>query len=377
MVTSRASDPAAVPALEASGLVRRYGGRTALDVAELVVERGEVLAIVGPNGAGKSTLFRTLLLLERPDAGEIRLDGVKVRHRDARARGRLTGVFQRPLLFTGTVRDNVEFPLRAAGVAGAARRERVNASLSWLDLTELSERAVHTLSGGEAQRVALARALVLEPGVVLLDEPTANLDVSARRRFRQDVERVARQHAGSVILITHDATEAFSLADRIAVMHAGRIAQIGTPEGIMLRPGTPFVAELTGAELLLHGMVESVDEGLAAVRVQGGLVLWAAVGRDVALAAGGRAVVAYRPEDVSLLTTGSDVETSAVNRVAGRIDALVPAGALMRVRVRTEDGIVLNALVTRRSADSLQLAQGSAVSAHIKAAALHAWPRET
>ncbi|HSJ30250.1 MAG TPA: ABC transporter ATP-binding protein [Longimicrobiales bacterium] len=367
----------AAPLLQASGLVRRYGDRKVVDVPGLSVEAGEVLAIVGPNGAGKSTLFRMLLLLERPDAGEIRLDGIAMRHRDARARGRLAAVFQRPVLFTGTVRQNVAFGLRAAGVPAAQQRERVEAALGWLDLSALAARPVDTLSGGEAQRVALARALVLEPDIVLLDEPTSSLDVSVRRRFRQDVERVARQRAGAVVLITHDATEAFGLADRIAVLHEGRVVQLATPEEIMLRPGSPFVAELTGAELLLHGTVESLDDGLAAVRVSEGVVLWAAVQPGQALRAGAAAVVAYRPEDVTLTPGDTAQRTSAVNGVAAHVEAIVPAGALTRVRIATRDGIVLTALLTRRSVAGLGLAGGSAVTARIKATALHAWERHT
>jgi molybdopterin-binding protein len=365
-----------VPLLHAERLVRRFGRRTVLDVATLTVEAGEVLAIVGPNGAGKSTLFRTLLLLERPDAGEIRLDGIVMAPHDPRARGRLAGVFQRPVLFTGTVQQNVAFGLRAAGVPAARQRERVAAALGWLELEQLAARPVHTLSGGEAQRVALARALVLEPRILLLDEPTSSLDITVRRRFRHDLERVARQRAGGVVLITHDAMEAFGLADRIAVMHEGRIAQIATPDEIMLRPGTPFVAELTGAELLLQGVVESVDDGLAAVRVSRDLVLWAAVERQDALHAGAGAVVAYRPEDVILAPAGATQQSSAVNRIAGRIDAVVPAGALTRVRIGTQDGIVLTALLTRRSVTALNLSPNGAVTAHIKAAALHAWARD-
>jgi molybdopterin-binding protein len=280
------------------------------------------------------------------------------------------------VLFTGTVQQNVAFGLRAAGVPAARQRERVAAALGWLELEQLAARPVHTLSGGEAQRVALARALVLEPRILLLDEPTSSLDITVRRRFRHDLERVARQRAGGVVLITHDAMEAFGLADRIAVMHEGRIAQIATPDEIMLRPGTPFVAELTGAELLLQGVVESVDDGLAAVRVSRDLVLWAAVERQDALHAGAGAVVAYRPEDVILAPAGATQQSSAVNRIAGRIDAVVPAGALTRVRIGTQDGIVLTALLTRRSVTALNLSPNGAVTAHIKAAALHAWARD-
>lgn len=364
---------AAPPLLAADHIVRRYGGRTVLDVERLTVEPGEVLAIVGPNGAGKSTLFRTLLLLERPDAGTISVEGVVMRPRDPRARGRLAGVFQRAVLFTGTVQENVAFGLRAAGIRGAEQSRRSNAALGWLGLEDVASRPVHTLSGGEAQRVALARALVLEPRVLLLDEPTSSVDVTVRRRFRLDLERVARQRAGGVVLITHDAMEAFGLADRIAVMHDGRIAQVGTPDEIMLRPGTPFVAELTGAELSLQGVVETVGEGLASVRVSPDILLWAAVHHDAGLAANGAAVVAYRPEDVSLARPGQAQETSAVNRLPVQVEAIVPAGALMRVRVRAGDGIVITALLTRRSVESLGLSRGSRVTAHIKAAALHAW----
>jgi molybdopterin-binding protein len=348
-----------------------------LDVDRFTIEHGEVLAIVGPNGAGKSTLFRTLLLLERPDEGEVLLDGAAMRVGDARARGRLAGVFQRPALFTGSVRDNVAFGLRASGVRGAARAERVTAALEWLELTDLADREVHTLSGGEAQRVALARALVIEPQIVLLDEPTSSLDISVRRRFRHDLERVARQRAGSVVLITHDAQEAFLLADRIVVMEEGRIAQVATPDGILLEPATPFVAELTGAELLLEGTIAALEDGLASVMISPDVVLWAAVRGHSALAAGDAAVVAYRPEDIVLGAAESDPGTSAINRLGVRVEAVVPAGALTRVRIGTPDGIVLTALLTRRSIDALGLSPGRAATAHIKAAALHAWARST
>jgi tungstate transport system ATP-binding protein len=364
--------------LTAERLQRRYGARLVVDVASLELNAGEVLAVVGPNGAGKSTLFRLLLLIERPDAGTIRLAGAACGVADVRARGRLAGVFQRPILFDGTVRDNVAYGLRASRVDRQQRARRVAAALGWLELDGLADAPVHTLSGGEAQRVALARALALEPDVLLLDEPTANLDVTIRRRFRQDVERVARQHARGIILITHDAGEAFGLADRIAVMDGGRMVQSGTPEEIMLRPGTPFVAELTGAELLLHGTVRTLEDGLCAVDVAPGVALWAASAAGAVLAVGARAVVAYRPEDVTLSPAEQTAETSAANVLRLQIDAVVPAGALVRVRLRAAatPALSLTALVTRRSMESLGLAPGAAVTARLKASALHAWGRD-
>ncbi|MGH7505432.1 MAG: ABC transporter ATP-binding protein, partial [Longimicrobiales bacterium] len=234
------------PLLRAEGLIRRYGGRTVVDVDALEVRPGEVVAVLGPNGAGKSTLFRLLLLLERPDAGRILLDGRPVAPGDAAAAKRIAGVFQRPYLFEGTVAANIGYGLQARGVPAAERRLRVDEALDWLEIGALRDEPVHTLSGGESQRVALARALVVQPDLLLLDEPTANLDVSVRRRFREDLERLARRRARSALLITHDPGDAFALADTVAVMQAGRIVQSCAPDRLVLEPATPFIAAFTG-----------------------------------------------------------------------------------------------------------------------------------
>jgi molybdopterin-binding protein len=366
----------AVPLLSAERLVRSHGGRTVLDVDRIELRGGEVLAVVGPNGAGKSTLFRLLLLLERPDSGTIRVRGEVVRAGGPRPAARLAGVFQRPILFTGAVADNVGFGLRAQGVPRHERETRVAEALRWLELEPLAAAPVHGLSGGEAQRVALARALVLEPDVLLLDEPTASLDVSARRRFRRDLEQVARQHASGIILITHDAGEALGLADRIVVLHHGRVVQDASPEQIVLQPGTPFVAELTGAELLLHGTVTHREDGLCRVALGRAIELWAATAEAAEPAVGGEAVIAYRPEDV-FLAIDEVAETSAANRVDVTVEAIVPAGALVRVllHVAGAPGVVLTALLTRRSAEALHLVRGTHAVAHLKATALHAWGR--
>jgi tungstate transport system ATP-binding protein len=365
--------PGAAPLLEAARIVRRFGTRTVLDIEHIAVHAGEVLAIVGPNGAGKSTLFRILLLLERPDEGTVHLDGVTMRTGDARARGRLAAVFQRPVLFSGTVRHNLAFGLRARGVPQAERQARVDEALQWMQLDALADTSVHALSGGEAQRVALGRALIMQPDVVLLDEPTANLDVVIRRRFRMDIDRVARQQARAIVLITHDTSEAFGLADRVVVLHDGRVAQAGRPDELLLRPATPFIAELTGAELLLPGQVELVADGLAAVRVSPALLLWATP-QAGELQPGVAAVVAYRPEDVTLTLAGAQ-DTSAMNRISATVAAIVPAGALTRIRLSAA-GAALTALVTRRSVEQLGLATGTAVVMQLKAAALHAWQRD-
>ena len=364
------------PLLRGVALRRTYGTRTVLDLDLVDVRAGEVLAVVGPNGAGKSTLFRILLQLERADSGTLYLDGAEMRADDAAARRRMAGVFQRPILFSGTVRDNIEFGLHARGESGAEARLRAEHAAAALGLVPQLDASVHSLSGGEAQRTALARALVTRPDVLLLDEPMANLDVSVRRQFRQDIEGVARQHAKGIILITHDPADAFGVADRILVLQDGRCVQEGMPDEVLLRPRSPFVAELTGAELLLHGTVEQVDANLVALRLHGDTLLWVTWSAATAAVLGAGAVVAYRPEDVMVSAADTALELSARNRIEVTVDALVPAGPLVRARLRVAPGTTLSALLTRQSADALRLAPGVRAIAHMKATALHAWQRD-
>lgn len=354
------------PVLSAEGLRRTLGGRTIIDVDAFAVDAGETVAILGPNGAGKSTLFRLLLLLERPDAGTIRYRGRPVTRADRPAG--MAGVFQHPHLFAGTVRANVSLAARFTGAGAADRTERVDGALALLGLTMLAGRDVRTLSGGEARRVAVARAFATLPAVLLLDEPTANLDVNVKRAFRADLERATRGRGCAVVVVTHDPADAFALADRIAVMEAGRIVQMGTPEDLVLRPATPFVAAFTGADLLLDGTVEAVEDGLVLLRTPGGARVHG-LAMDTP-AAGDPAHASYRPEDVTLVA-GSP-RTSAVNRYAVTVRSLTTTGPM--VRVGLDGPLELVALVTRQSVEALELAPGRTLEAHLKATAVRIYP---
>jgi len=359
--------------LAAEALRRGYGGPPVVDVDRLEVRSGEVLAILGPNGAGKSTLLRILMLLDAPDDGRIVFRGKPTGTRDEAARRDMAGLFQDPHLFAGTVAENVAFGLKARGVGGAERRRRVDEALGWLRIRHLAGARVHTLSGGEAQRVALARALVLQPAVLFLDEPTASLDVTIRRRFRDDLDRLVRTRAGAAVLVTHDPTDAFALADRIAVMEGGRTVQVATPSELVLEAATPFVATFTGAELLVDGIVVERDESVVRVRTPGGAVLAATTpSGPEELAVGMRAHVAYRPEDVVLAPADQEIATSARNRFRLTVSAAAPSAGL--VRVRLSGALELTALLTRRSAEELAVEPGHQVAAYLKTTALRAFP---
>ena len=215
----------------------RYAGALVLDIPALELEDGQILAVIGPNGSGKSTLLRVLGLLEAPAAGAVRVRGAAVpAGRRLEARRRMATVFQEALLADTTVQENVALGLRFRGVPAAVRRPRVARWLDHFGIRELADRPARTLSGGEAQRVALARALVLEPEVLLLDEPFSALDPPSRDTLLADLGRILRRERVSTVLVTHERTEARALADRVAVLFRGRIVQLDTPERLFQAP---------------------------------------------------------------------------------------------------------------------------------------------
>ncbi len=288
----------------------RHGGVDVLDVGALDVRPGEVLAVIGPNGSGKSTLLRVLGLLETPTSGEVRLDGHAVTPADAlTARRRMASVFQQPFLARGSVAENVAVGLRFRAVAAAERGTRVDRWLTRFGIAHLRDRSARTLSGGEAQRVALARALVLEPDVLLLDEPFAALDTPARAALIPELGAILRADGITTVLVTHDRAEAQALADRVAVLLGGTIRQLDETGRVFWAPASEEVARFVGVETIVEGEVIGVDGDLATVAVGERHVEVAAH----AAVAGERVRVAVRPEDVTLLTSPG--------RVAGGLGA--------------------------------------------------------
>ena len=356
------SAPAVV---ELAGVRVTYDGATVLDVPALEVYQGEILAVVGPNGSGKSTLLRVVGLLERPTEGAIRFRGrpADARHSLAERRQMAT-VFQHPLLADMTVAENVTLGLRFRGRPDA-NGVRVERWLERLGIAPLARQRARTLSGGQAQRVALARALVLEPEVLLLDEPFSGLDAPSRAELLPDVATILRRDRVTTMLVTHDRGEAQALGDRVAVLMGGRIAQLDETARVFNSPISETVARFIGVETLVSGRVIARESGVIVVDV-GGRTLEVAAPADT-----GQAVrIGLRPEDVTLLLADDIApRSSARNQLPGIIVRITPATPAVRVIV--DVGFPLVAAVTARSAAELGLAEGGRVVAAFKASAAH------
>jgi tungstate transport system ATP-binding protein len=345
-------------------VVVRRGRAEILRVPGLDVMEGEVLAVLGPNGAGKSTLLQVLGLLERPASGDVLFAGEPVVGRELELRRRMAAVFQDPLLLDRSVAANVGLGLSLRGVPRAERAERVRRWLARFDIESLAHRSCRHLSGGEAQRVSLARAFVVEPEVLLLDEPFSALDQPTRESLIGELAAVLVETGVTAVFVTHDRDEAARLADRVAVIVDGELRQAGPTAEVYSSPADEIVARYVGVATVVPGRV---------LDAEGGLVVLGVGEAQVEAVAGGfaaeEALVCLRPEDIVLYPGDSDVPGSARNHLRGVVRRVTPSGA--EVRVEIDCGFTLVASITRRSLEELRLDAGSRVVASFKATAVH------
>jgi molybdate transport system ATP-binding protein len=332
------------------------------------VERGETLVLVGESGAGKTTVLRLLAGLDRPDAGRICLGDET--YFDAGA-GVDLPAWQRDLAYLSqdyslfphlSALDNVAFGLRAQGMRARAARSRALGALHRVGLADAAARRPGQLSGGQQQRVALARALVLEPSLLLLDEPLSALDLQSRAELRTELRSVLQGTDCATVYVTHAPLEAIALGTRVAAIEAGRITQSGTPDELLRRPRTPYVAAFMGVNLLQGRLVRG-DDGLARLLTSAGSVAVAETGEE------GELLVALDPRDITLHT--QQPVGSAQNALHGSILEVTPEpplGERVRVAVQTQPPLV--AEVTRQAADALRLREGMPVWAAFKATGL-------
>ena len=359
-------------ALEGVEVVRE--GRTILSLPRLEVREREVLAVVGPTGAGKSTLLRVLHFLDRPEAGVLAWRGAPVPWPAPLAlRRRISMTFQDPLLLSGTTRENVAYGLSLRGEDGGGAREKVLDALRLLRVEHLADQRARTLSGGEAQRTALARALVLSPELLLLDEPFAALDAPIRKHLLEELRQAVRARGITCVYVTHEQSEAFSIADRIAVLRRGKLLQTGTPEEVLLRPRSRAVARFMQTGNILPGVVSKRTEAISEVEV-GRCVLYSRTG---GLPEGTPVDACIRREEILVEAPAEASPAPGLNRFRGTVETVVDLGSTMQVRIDAGfPGFPLQALITRRVAHDLSLKPGGEVLAAFSAASVHLISRE-
>ena len=348
--------------LEIKGLNKAYamrGGRSVPAVRDftLRVEPGEFVTLLGPSGCGKTTILRTLAGLEEPDEGQILLDGRSITRLPPHQR-RIGLVFQNYALFPHmTVFENVAYSLRIRKERDEKVRSDVRAALKAVDLDEMGSRLPGQLSGGQQQRVALARAMVMQPDLLLFDEPLSNLDAKLRVQVRGELRRLQKRFGTTAIYVTHDQDEAMSLSDRIAVMNAGQVEQIGTPEEVYARPATLFVANFVGQVNALPGRVLQRANGQVTIEMLEQRIV---VPADRCAAS--EVLVLVRPEAVRLVE-------ATPGRLAGIVEELEYRGDQIEYRVRV--GATLLVAVEPTLGRGGRVAVGDRVGLQLLEDALH------
>ena len=355
--------------IELAGLCKRFGEHIAVDNIDLSVASGEFFSLLGPSGCGKTTTLRLIAGFEQPTAGRVLLDGLDVSAVPAHKRN-VNTVFQSYALFPFlSVFDNVAFGLRYARVTKAELRTRVGDALSLVSMSSFSSRRPGQLSGGQQQRVALARALVLNPAVLLLDEPLGALDAKLRRSLKVELKALQERVGITFLYVTHDQEEALTMSDRLAVLDAGRIAQVGTPRQVYEEPADSYVADFLGAANLMEILVSERTGDSAAILKLGEVALSTLHGCPAS--PGEKAHAVIRPERVRVEEHGSP----GVNRVPALVERVVFLGAATQIMLRLATGASLQALLQNDGGSALEtLAQGTPVHAYLPPDALRVLP---
>jgi len=335
-------------------------GEFVLKDASLTVNDGEYLVIIGPTGAGKTILLETLAGIYPPDSGRVILNGRDITGAPPRERN-ICMVYQDYMLFPHlTVAENIGFGLRNRKMDQAEIERKVNDAARFLGIDHLLHRHPETLSGGEQQRAAIARAVVMEPALLLLDEPLSALDGQTREKLRKELRRLHDLYRITVIHVTHNFEEVFSLADRVAVIRGGEIVQVGEPHEVFRKPNCEFVANFVGVENLFRGACVCRG-GLCEIDAGGVKIVSATCSEN------GTATATVRPEDI--LISRAPLDSSAQNSLKGRIETIVDNGTVVRITV--DAGIPFVVVLTRRGVVDLGLAEGDEVWITFKASSVH------
>jgi spermidine/putrescine transport system ATP-binding protein len=351
-----------------SKLTKQFDELTAVDGIDLHIPGGEFFSLLGPSGCGKTTTLRMIAGFEQPTSGEILLDGEDVAYTPPHQRN-VNTVFQNYALFPHlNVYDNIAFGLKEAKRPKAEIRERVGEALELVQLPGYERRKSSQLSGGQQQRVALARALVLNPAVLLLDEPLGALDAKLRKALQIELKSLQQEVGITFLYVTHDQEEALTMSDRLAVMNHGRIEQVGAPQDVYEDPETLYVADFLGVSNLMQATIVSVGTSTCRVALDGYELETRGTDRDVT----GEAKIVIRPERIELEEHGSP---SGPNRIPGMVERVVYVGSAIQLIVRSATGEALQALV-QNTGGEIPYEQGTPVQLHLPVDALRVLPSD-
>ncbi len=348
-----------IPDLECSALTKQFGDMRAVDNVSFAVPAGSFFSILGPSGCGKTTIMRMIAGFLAPTSGDIRIKGKSVLDVPPNKRA-VNMVFQHLALFPMmNIEQNIGYGLRRKGMGRAEITRKVDEVLDRIGLPGINTRKVDELSGGQKQRVAIARCMVLEPDVLLLDEPLGALDLKLRERMKVELKSLQAAFDTTFVYITHDQSEALVMSDQIAVMNAGVFEQVGTAQELYFRPETAFVAGFVGDTNRWQGRVERVEGDALDLRTENGIVMRGARhGR--ALRAGDRAEIYVRPEAIRVAHDANGI-AAFDNRMQGRVTALLFNGAASRVLVRPDAGGEEIEVALPQSGEFAALSRGDAL----------------
>lgn len=348
--------------LEIQNLSKKYDSKNVLQNINLYLKKGTTLGLIGPTGCGKTTLLRIIDLIEKPSSGKIIFNGQEIpknKKEQVDIRRKIGMVYQKPIVFKGTVYDNICYGLKIRGKNEDSYQEKIKDLLDSLGLSGYEDRDASTLSGGETQRMALARALVTDPDLLILDEPTANLDPQSTMKIENFIEKLRDERKTTVIIATHNLIQGQHLSDEIAILNK-KIFQIGKPEEVFKRPKNKFVAEFVGVKNVKKGISRKVEHNLTVIDT-GTLKVYASSTLE------GDVYMSIRPEEITL--SQSEVRTSALNEFNGEIKEIKDSGGILDLKI--DAGEIFSVYMTQKSFTDMGLTIGSRVWLQFKASAVN------